>query len=240
MAPSCRAPFHRPSTGRHFRSDRLETDDAPNEMRKPQHRPDPESPQATTIATAILEVPERVSEPTCNHCPRWSPQSPRESDSDPHTPHMPESLFHQAAEPRDSAPARSTVNDAYETAVGRSQQIGIIGINALNGLSRWMAARTQQTLERNPSWKTPPPEQRLPPAQSEAVTAESTVGQRAESTGSAEDTRNSVCDDRQAGDSKACDAVDATASIIDQCISRSHENDNGDFNQQTFIEGGLS
>ena len=53
MAPSCRAPFHRPSTGRHFRSDRQETDDAPNEMRKPQHRPDPESPHATTIATAM-------------------------------------------------------------------------------------------------------------------------------------------------------------------------------------------
>lgn len=78
-----------------------------------------------------------------------------------------------------------------------------------------------------------------PPAQSEAVAAESTVGQRAESTGSAEDTRNSIRDDRQAGDSKACDA-DTPASIINQSISRSHENDNRDFNQQTFVEGGLS
>jgi len=181
-----------------------------------------------------------VSEPTCNHCRRSSPQSPCESDSDPHTLHTPESPFHPAAEPRDSAPARSTVNDAYETAVGRSQQIGIIGIDALNGLSRWMAARKLQTLERNPSWTTPHPELRLPPAQSEAAAAESIVGQRAESTSSAEDTQQTVRDRREAGNSKACGTVDATASFIDQSFSKSHENDNGDINQQTFSTGGLS
>jgi len=102
-----------------------------------------------------------------------------------------------------------------------------------------MAARKLQKEDRNPSWKTPPPDIRLPPAQSEAAAAESTMGQRAESAGTAEDTQNSVRDRRDPGDAKTWHAIDAAASIPDQDTSTAREEDS-DFDQQSFITGGLS
>ena len=188
-----------------------------------------------------VQAIESAVAPTCARSfPVFRP-SRLEWDSGPHRRHR------RAERPRptngrpENGFARSTVSNTGEFTVGGRGKIGIIGIPALNGLARWLAAQTRQTDERPESWKTSLPEFPCPPAHSEATATPSVMGSGAESSSSTEDIERPLADGFGThGSTVASGRTVGTPDFIVEQLAPSIGNEDGGSVGQKSSKGGLS